>query len=261
MWIEESTAKLKNDILLIIPCRLRSSRLPGKVLLPIDLTPMVVRVYQQIERIPATKCFVLCDDSKIKNTCEIHSVPSVLSNKECYSGTHRIATWLVDNAVDDNAIIVNIQADEPWIEPQAVTQVINILKNNKNAAVSTLWAPQALRDAADPNRVKIVTTVKNRAIYFSRSLIPNMSRSSSPYGDYKVHVGLYAYRAWALKGYCNKTLSQLAEHELLEQLYFIENEIPVYAEKSNVPIKAGIDTLRDYQLANQHNLTGKELHL
>ncbi|HJN38229.1 MAG TPA: 3-deoxy-manno-octulosonate cytidylyltransferase [Gammaproteobacteria bacterium] len=247
----KSTDASNQKILLIIPCRLKSKRLPRKVLLPIGNTPMVIKVFHEIKNISAFRRFVLCEDLAIKDVCDKYHVPVELSDKDCSSGTHRIASWLIRNQMNDNDIIVNIQGDEPFIETKAVDQVIHMLQSNQEAGVATLWSPLDISCAADPNRVKLVTTHNNRVIYFSRSLIPNMNRSVAQQKLYRMHIGLYAYRAWALKSYYHNKESVLSQQESLEQLSFIDQGIPVFAEKSKVEVQAGIDTIHDYQRVNQ----------
>ena len=248
---------INSKIWLIIPCRLNSTRLPNKVLLPINNLPMVVKVYQQVQAIPVYRCFVLCEDSKIKLVCDEFSVPAEHCNQKCVNGTHRIASWLMKRDIADDDIIINVQADEPYLDPRAVTQVINILVANTKAAVATLWSPIDRIYAADPNRVKLITAVNNRVIYFSRSLIPNGDRSQSQQQIYKMHLGLYGYRAWALKHYYDNQVSDLSQQESLEQLSFIDQDIPIYAEQAKVRMHPGIDTLYDYQRAIGAPTTGE----
>ncbi|MFH1259878.1 MAG: 3-deoxy-manno-octulosonate cytidylyltransferase [Elusimicrobiota bacterium] len=226
----------------VIPARWGSTRFPGKPLADLLGKPLVVRVYEQ-----AKKCRLLAeviiatDDRRILAAAKSFSALAVLTGKDCLSGTDRIAE-VVRNIPAD--IVVNIQGDEPLINPRAITAAIKPLLADEQVLVSTLACPLNNKEDLDnPNVVKVVLDKKGYALYFSRSVIPYSRDTLDPL-RYKKHLGLYVYRKDFLKVITRLPMSPLEKIEKLEQLRILENgyKIKVVFTKYDT---IGVDTPED----------------
>lgn len=229
----------------IIPARYASSRFPGKPLADIAGMPMFWHVYRRAVRCPELRTVVLAtDDERIAEAARRLEVPCVMTRPDHESGTDRVyeAACLLggDNALPDNAVVVNIQGDEPALDPRMLSQLVAPFTAGTDAArvrVTTLATAINAAEAGNPDRVKVVTAATGDALYFSRAAIPyaqgrnappdRAGRTAEAAPSYLGHVGLYAFRLEALRAFTRLAPSALERRERLEQLRLLENGIPV----------------------------------
>jgi 3-deoxy-manno-octulosonate cytidylyltransferase (CMP-KDO synthetase) len=231
----------------VIPARYASSRLPGKPLLDIAGKPMVVRVAEQALKSSASEIVVATDFEKILKTCEAHNFKAVMTRIDHASGTDRIAEVAAKLGWNDDDIVVNVQGDEPLIEPQLIREVAEHLANSKDAVMATACHP--IHDEAsllNPNVVKVVMDANSNALYFSRAPIPypRDEAHKQNINAYR-HIGIYAYRVGFLKKYATLAPSELEKIESLEQLRVLYHGFKIgVAITQNAPA-SGVDTQED----------------
>lgn len=207
------------DFHVFIPARLESTRLPRKPLVDLNGLPMVVRVAQIALESKAVSVTVACDDAEIVAVCEQYKIPALLTKKTHQNGTERLAEALEKCGLSGDEIIVNLQGDEPLMNPEALNLVAQTLAES-GAAMATLAVPFADFSAfCNPNNVKVVLNKQGEALYFSRSAIPFARENPSvlPKSAFK-HIGLYAYRAAFVQGFLALPPAPLEKIEMLEQL-------------------------------------------
>ncbi|MBC8378936.1 MAG: 3-deoxy-manno-octulosonate cytidylyltransferase [Planctomycetes bacterium] len=241
-------------IVVVIPARYGSSRFEGKVLAKETGKYLVQHTYERALCAKSVdEALIATDDERVLAACREFGAACVMTSIEHQSGTDRIAEAVARMEVD---ILVNLQADEPDIEPDYIDLVASLLTANRTAQMATLLAPfENPTDVANPNIVKCITDTTDRAIYFSRSVIP-YDRQAGGVGqvsDYKRHLGIYAYRKDFLMAYTAMAPSFLEQRERLEQLRAIENGCTILT--ATVP-KAwdGVDTQEQYQAFVQRML-------
>lgn len=233
----------------LIPARLASTRLPRKALADIGGLPMVVRVARRAALSSARRIVVATDDSEILAACEKAGIEGVMTNAAHRSGSDRLAEACTRLELDDGEIVVNVQGDEPLIDPALIDACAATLRDHDDCAMST--AAHAIVDAGDfvdPNVVKVVVDGRSRALYFSRAPIPWLrdATSATEGGAGRLrHVGLYAYRVGFLKRFPSLPRSPLEDVESLEQLRVLWHgeRIAVHVAESAAGI--GIDTPED----------------
>ncbi|MGB5622933.1 MAG: 3-deoxy-manno-octulosonate cytidylyltransferase [Gammaproteobacteria bacterium] len=210
----------------VIPARYRSQRLPGKPLLEIAGKPMIRHVWERAGQAGASEVVIATDDMRIFDACETFGARVVMTAEDHSSGTDRIAEVSRELEWDDDELVVNVQGDEPLIPPSVIGQVAALLHGRPEAQMATLCTPiHDLSEYLDPNVVKLVAREDGSALYFSRAPIP-WHRESAPAGltsqtrcrDALRHIGLYAYRAGALRALADAPASPLEMIECLEQL-------------------------------------------
>ena len=235
--------------MIIIPARMASTRFPNKVLADIGGLPMVVRTARQVMHLDDV--VVAADDEKIIEVCREHGIRAMLTSTTHKSGTDRIneCAQLLD--IDEDELVINIQADEPFIEPEVLTSLIERLTALKVEGRSFIMGScyNAINDEAaeDANLVKVVMDAGHDAIYFSRSKIPyNRSGSATYFG----HIGIYGFTKQSLKEFCSLDDAPIEDIEKLEQLRAI-----YHAKKiSMVKVSStgfGIDTKEDLARAKE----------
>jgi len=205
----------------LIPARLASTRLPNKPLADIAGVPMVVRVAQQAGRSGAQRVVVAGDSFEIVAACQAHGIESVLTRTDHPSGSDRLAEACDLLNLPDDSIVVNVQGDEPLMDPQLVTDVAHLLARRPQAAMST--AAHMLTSVADfhnPNVVKVVLDAQHMALYFSRAPIayPRDTPEQLPSPAPLRHIGIYAYRVSFLRLFPTLAQAPLERTESLEQL-------------------------------------------
>ena len=232
----------------VIPARYQSTRLPGKMLLDVGGKPMVLRVVERAQLSKAAAVYVATDDERIRSVCQSAGVTVLMTNPQHTSGTDRIAEVAQQLGLRDDAVIVNVQGDEPLLPPAAINQVAANLAARPETGICTLYAPVA--DEAEfrnPNAVKLVTDAQGRVLYFSRAPMPwprdGLTTARLALG--KRHIGLYAYRVKVLKQFVTWPVSALEESEKLEQLRAMAHGITIHAEQSCAFIPPGVDTQDD----------------
>ena len=210
------------DVVGVIPARYCSSRFEGKVLVDIGGKPMIQHVWEKAKQAKLLDdLIVACDDERIYNAVVGFGGNAVFTAKEHASGSDRI-TEIVNPL--DVKIIVNIQADEPMVQPTMINGVIEeLLKDETLVAATIVKKIERAEEIVDPNVVKVVVDRNNLALYFSRSTIPFIRDKSLQEAPYYKHIGLYAYTKDFLFTYKNLPTSTLEELEKLEQLRILEN--------------------------------------
>ncbi len=211
----------------IIPARYQSSRFPGKPLAEILGKPMFWHVYERSRRCTDLKKVVLAtDDERIAEAARRLEVPVVMTAAHHPSGSDRVLEAARLLGIPDEAIVINIQGDEPTIEPVMFQQVLRPF-HRPGVDVATLARPMPAEEAGDPDRVTVALAQNGRGLYFSRAAIPYPHNRKVGYYE---HVGLYAYRLSMLQRYVDMGPSPLEKTEGLEMLRLLENDIPIFVE-------------------------------
>ncbi|MBX4181133.1 3-deoxy-manno-octulosonate cytidylyltransferase [Sodalis sp. CWE] len=231
------------SFIVIIPARFAAIRLPGKPLIDINGKPMVVRVMEQAQASGADRVIVATDHMKVIEAVHTAGGEACLTSKEHLSGTERLREVIDQRNFPDNQIIVNVQGDEPFISPKFIRRVANDLIEDPQRKITTLAVPiTTLKEASNPNIVKVVVNSYNYAIYFSRSSIPWSQKKFSRQSKSSIHrllllrhIGIYSYRVDFIRRYVNWSTSPLEKIEKLEQL-----RILWYGEKIYVAIEKKI---------------------
>jgi 3-deoxy-manno-octulosonate cytidylyltransferase (CMP-KDO synthetase) len=239
----------------IVPARLASTRLPRKPLADIHGLPMVVRVARRAQQSGAARVVVAADSVEIVDACARHGVQAVLTSTAHPTGTDRLAEAAAMLGLADEAIVVNVQGDEPLMPPATVAAVAELLQQRTDCDIAT--AAHALHDAAEffsPNVVKVVLDRSGRALLFSRAPIPwsrdafAASRDVLPAGLPALrHVGLYAYRAGFLRRFPMLARAPIEEHESLEQLRALWHGGGIAVLQLAAPLPPGVDTPADLE--------------
>jgi 3-deoxy-manno-octulosonate cytidylyltransferase (CMP-KDO synthetase) len=208
----------------VIPARLASTRLPGKVLRPIAGRPMLAWVYEAARSCTAlAQVLVATDSEEVMDFCRQAGYDCRLTSAAHRSGTERVHE--VAQAVPAE-VYVNVQGDEPLTRPQHLDALLALMQDPA-VQVGTLCTSARPEDVPDPNAVKVVLDSAGRALYFSRAPIPH-DRDRSGAVRYLKHLGFYAYRPQTLARFCALAESPLEAAERLEQLRFLENGIPIH---------------------------------
>lgn len=239
----------------VIPARYASQRLPGKPLLDIAGQSMIERVYRCAKRSAAERVLVATDHPEIKKVVEGFGGEAVMTSATHPSGTDRLHEVVQILGLDDDAIIVNVQGDEPLIPPVVINQVaFNLDRNPQASAASLSEAIEDLATVFDPNAVKVVSDNQGFALYFSRASIPwlrdsygTANESLPPYQLAQRHIGIYAYRVHLLKKFVAWPVSLLEQVEKLEQLRILANGHKIHLQTACEPVPGGVDTEHDLQ--------------
>lgn len=239
----------------IVPARLASTRLPRKPLADIGGVPMVVRVARAAAASGADRVAVAADSPEIVDACSAHGVEALLTRADHASGTDRLAEAVEHLGLADDALVVNVQGDEPLMPAAVVRRVAEALAERPDCAIATACHP--LHDAAEffsPNVVKVVTDANGRALYFSRAPIPwsrdafAAARDRLPPGlPARRHVGLYAYRAGFLRRFPQLPPAALEQHESLEQLRALAHGFGIAVIELPEALPPGVDTPEDLE--------------
>jgi 3-deoxy-manno-octulosonate cytidylyltransferase (CMP-KDO synthetase) len=243
----------------LIPARLASSRLPGKPLADIAGLPMVVRVARQAALSGAARVVVAADSPAIIDACAQHGVQAVLTREDHPSGSDRLAEACEQLGLQGDDIVVNVQGDEPLIDPALITAVADLLQARPQASMSTAAHPIAsLADYQNPNVVKVVCNALGLAHYFSRAPIPHhrdhdgsawwsdSAAQPSGFGPLR-HIGIYAYRAGFLRQFPQLTPAPTEQTEMLEQLRALWHGHQIAVHVTQNASGAGVDTPEDLE--------------
>lgn len=234
-------------VLCVIPARYASTRLPGKPLKDIAGKPMICRVYDravQAKKVAAT--VVATDDERIMKAVSEHGGHAVMTRADHPTGTDRLAE--VATAFPDVDLIVNVQGDEPLIEPSLIDELVTSFEDDADlqmATVKTRMEDEA--EIANPNNVKVVTDKAGYALYFSRSVMPYPRNTGCPV--YK-HIGIYAYKRDFLLNYAKMASTPLERAESLEQLRALENGYRIKVVETAAKF-VGVDTAEDLAKVNE----------
>jgi len=237
----------------LIPARLASTRLPNKPLADIGGLPMVVRVARQAHASGAERCVVAADDLSIVRACEGHGVEALLTRTDHPSGSDRLAEACDLLALPDDALVVNVQGDEPLIDPLLISAVARTLEQHPHCVMSTAAHPIA--DAAEfqnPNVVKVVLDKAGQALYFSRAAMPFWRDAPAPGAlpqepDALRHLGIYGYRVGFLRQFPRLEPAPLERCESLEQLRVLWHGHRIAVHISPEAAGPGVDTPQDLE--------------
>jgi 3-deoxy-manno-octulosonate cytidylyltransferase (CMP-KDO synthetase) len=249
----------------LIPARFASTRLPGKPLLDIAGKPMVVRVAERAQASGADRVLIATDDERVREAAAQHGVDVVMTRGNHATGTDRLAEAAIQLHLDDRTIVVNVQGDEPLLEPSLIRGVADELRAHADASMAT--ACHAIADAEEAfnaNVVKVVLDHAGYALYFSRATIPwardafAVTHNKLPLGVplYR-HYGLYAYRVGFLRHFPTLPPAQIERFEALEQLRALwhGHRIAVLITKGTPA--PGVDTPADLERVRALYAAGK----
>ena len=239
------------NFVVVIPARYASSRLPGKPLADLAGTPMVVRVAERAAQSGASEICIATDHEGVAQAVREHGFEACMTSPEHASGTDRIAEVAALRGWSEERIVVNVQGDEPLIDPALIGNVARHLRDHSQAAISTACHPlREYGDMFNPNIVKVVLDRENYALYFSRAAIP-YARDAFPGGKFPVdlpayrHIGIYAYRAGFLKTYGSLSPAPIEQFEALEQLRALWHGYRISVALADNAPAAGVDTPED----------------
>ena len=235
------------DFKIVIPARYASSRLPGKPLLDIGGKPMVIRVAEQAAKTSASEIVIATDFEKIMQVAAEHHIKAIMTRLDHASGTDRIAEVAQKLNWADDEIVVNVQGDEPLIDPKLIQEVAQHLANSQDSVMAT--ACHAIHDEAsllNPNIVKVVFDANGNALYFSRAPIP-YPRDDAHKAKLHAHrhIGIYAYRVGFLKKYAELSVTELEKIESLEQLRVLHHGYKIGVTITQNAPANGVDTQED----------------
>lgn len=250
------------DFIVAIPARYASTRLPGKPLRLIDGTPMILHVAQRALAAGAREVWVATDDARIADALQGSGVHVAMTSPEHASGTDRLAECARIAGWAEDAVVVNLQGDEPFAPVDGIACVARTVVDS-GAGIATLATPiDDIDTLLDPNAVKVVRADNGDALYFSRAPVPwprdafARDRTTMPEGKWLRHIGIYGYRVRALRAFAEMPPGRLEQVEALEQLRVLEAGWRIAVALSPSPFPPGVDTEADL-LRAEH--TCKEL--
>lgn len=258
--MEQHGKNHRQSVFAIIPARYASTRLEGKLLLPLNGKPLILHTIAQAEKSKNIgRIIVATDDEKILNVVKESGKEAVLTSANHQSGSDRIAE--VAENLPENSIIVNVQGDEPTISPDVIDAAIQAMLNDETAdIVTTCEKIKSAEDVVNPNIVKVVTDENDYAIYFSRAPIPFPRDAVNKFGSvedavvnqpellalYRKHTGLYVYRREYLLKFTKLAPTKLEKTEMLEQLRALENGAKIRVVETT-ETSIGVDTREDFE--------------
>ncbi len=245
----------------VIPARQASSRLPGKMLADLAGKPMVLRVAEQALASNASRVVIATDHPTIAQAARSGGIETLLTRVDHPSGTDRLAEAAAQLGLPDDTIVVNVQGDEPLIDPKLINRVAHQLAQEQDSLVVMATCATPLSGAANffnPNVVKVVCNQQGRALYFSRAPIP-WDREAFQTAEKTLqsgfpalhHIGLYAYRVAFLKRFPTLDVGVLERLEALEQLRALEHGFAISVLQIDAHPGAGVDTPEDLQRVRQ----------
>ncbi len=238
----------------IIPARMSSTRLPGKMLADVCGLPLIIRVAKQAQKSQTISVTIATDDEKIFDVCKEYNLNVVMTSKNHQSGTDRLAEAVKILNLADDEIIVNVQGDEPLIEPELINQLANFIAI-KNTPIATIaHSIHSNEDIFNPNIVKTILDNYDTALYFSRAPIPYY-RDGYNKPDIQIndklntlrHIGIYAYKVGFLNIYATLEPCLLEQAEALEQLRAMYYGHKIAVMQTNNAPAAGVDTAEDLE--------------
>ena len=227
----------------VIPARYASTRLPGKPLLDICGKPLIQHVWETVSRARGLdEVVVATDDMRIAHAVQAFGGKVCMTSPDCRSGSDRVREVAASLAAD---VYVNVQGDEPLLEASAIERLRDVFTEDASVQVATLCSRISEEQARSPHQVKVVRDHAGNALYFSRAPLPFV-RESGESTEFLGHVGIYAYRTDALRGFASLPFSPLERAEKLEQLRFLQAGIPVRVLEVP-PMGVGVDTPEDLE--------------
>ena len=237
----------------LIPARYASTRLPGKPLADIHGKPMIVRVAERALQSGATRVVVATDDRRVLEAAKNHGIDACMTRDDHLTGTDRLAEAAVALGLDDDEIVVNVQGDEPLLDPVLIRGMATLLEAHRDAAIATACHPlEDVTEAFNRNVVKVVLDARGYALYFSRATIPwardafALATDVLP-ADLPIfrHYGLYAYRTSFLRAFPTLAPAAIERCEALEQLRALWHGYRIVVEVTRGTPAPGIDTPED----------------
>ncbi len=247
---------MTDHFLTVIPARYGSTRLPGKPLLDIGGKPMIEHVYRRAVEAGSGEVIVATDDERIVDAVQSFGGRAMMTSANHHSGADRLAEVVASLGLNDSAIVVNLQGDEPMMDPALIRQAAQDLVAHPEAGLTTFATPIRQRaDIFNPNIVKVVIDHSGRALYFSRAPIPWVR---SDFDDNRAtalpeeivpyrHLGMYAYRVGALKTMTGKRPCAIEKAESLEQLRALWHGIQIHVAIVEDAPAHGVDTMDDLE--------------
>jgi 3-deoxy-manno-octulosonate cytidylyltransferase (CMP-KDO synthetase) len=229
----------------IVPARWASTRLPGKMLADIGGEPMIARVVERARRSNAKRVIVATDSEAIAQALTASRVEVIMTDEHHMTGTDRLAQACEKLALAPDTVVVNVQGDEPLIEPELINEVARALLNDDQAAIATCASPITDPEKLNnPNVVKVVCDAQGHALYFSRAPIPYCRNPQAAMAPLH-HVGIYAYRVRFLRAFPKLTAGLLETAESLEQLRALEHGFKIRVSVTPHAVASGVDTPED----------------
>lgn len=250
---------MDTSFIAVVPARLASTRLPNKPLADLAGKPMVVRVAERARASGARQVIVATDAGSVVDAAREHGFEAILTRPDHPTGTDRLAEVATRLGWPDDTLVVNVQGDEPLIDPALVSGVAAHLAAHPDCALATAAHPITARDEIfNPNVVKVVLDARQRALYFSRAPIPwardawqhawpNVAALPAPEAPVYRHIGLYAYRASFLRGYPALPQTSLETTEALEQLRALWHGERIAVMLTDEAPAPGVDTPADLE--------------
>jgi len=243
----------------VIPARYASSRLPAKPLADIAGKPMIQWVYERACQSEAARIIIATDDPRIEEAAKAFGAQVCMTAQDHQSGTDRLQEVARQMNWPDEAIVVNVQGDEPLIPPAVINQVAHNLAEDPQTSVSTLGEPiEAIEDFRNPNIVKVVSNAQGRALYFSRAPIPWPRDGFAAKPDQlppelpaQRHIGIYAYRVGLLHRFVTWPQAPLERFESLEQLRILWQGEQIHLASACASVPGGVDTPEDLERVRQ----------
>lgn len=245
------------DFHVIIPARLDSTRLPGKVLLDINGKPMLQHAYERAKESGASHVVIATDDEKVAEIAEDFGAHVCMTLSSHQSGTERLSEAVANLGFEEDEIIVGLQADEPMMSPKLILQLAENLHEHDHVKVATLGHKiKNPEDVFNPDVVKVILNHRNYAMFFSRAPIPwerdrFADLNPADYDALKLsdcyyrHIGMYAYRAGFLETYANWSPCLMERLESLEQLRILWNGFKIHVGITDISVPSGVDTQAD----------------
>jgi 3-deoxy-manno-octulosonate cytidylyltransferase (CMP-KDO synthetase) len=244
---------LDADFIVVIPARMRSTRLPGKMLADVAGRPLVAWAAERARESGASRVAIATDHADIARAVEALGFTACLTSEAHESGTDRIAEAVRTLGLAPDAVVVNVQGDEPLIDPALVRTVAAGLAAHPSASIATAAHPiHDARTFFDPNVVKVVVDASGLALYFSRAPIPYardaFARAPAQWpAEFPAlrHIGIYAYRVSFLEAYARMEPAPIERFEALEQLRALAHGHRIAVARWNAPMEPGVDTAAD----------------
>ena len=234
-----------SDFIVLIPSRMESTRLPGKPLKQIGNKTLIQRVSEQASKSNAKRVLVATDSEEIISHCFEHNIETVVTKSDHQTGSDRLAEAVEILGLEDTQVIINVQGDEPFINPADINNLYH-LTVNKHSNMATLFTDLKFEDINNQNVVKLWIKDDGRVIKFSRKI-----NKKEDVDQAKMHLGIYAYRVSLLKQFVKWPQSTKELNEQLEQMRVMDNQEAIFAKKSITDIHLGVDTEEDLETARE----------
>lgn len=232
---------------IIIPARMASSRLPGKLLLEVNGLSILEHVYRQACLAHPKSLTIATDDERIFKIAQSFGADVVMTSSTHQSGTDRVAEAARLLGLGAGEIIVNVQGDEPQMPPELMVQVAGLLEDKNHDWATLYWPIEHVADWQNPNCVKVVMTEDEKALYFSRSPIPYHRERPQVLPKAYRHIGLYSYRNESLQRFVQAPMSDLEQFECLEQLRALSIGMQICLQQALKMPGQDINTLEDFE--------------